>query len=200
MVCQLSTVFGIFARVALIVMKIKDLEFKKFIPADRIEKKVAALAKRIDKDYQDKTPVFLSILNGSFMFASDLMKHVTIPCRISFVKVSSYAGTASTGQIKTLIGHEESLFGLDIVIIEDIVDSGLTLQKIMEDLKGLGAKSVEAIALLRKHEAREKNIDVKYIGFELDNEFVLGYGLDYDGLGRNLPDLYKQGSSAPGAE
>jgi hypoxanthine phosphoribosyltransferase len=173
-------------------MKIKDLEFKKFIPADRIEKKVIALAKRIEKDYQGKTPVFLSILNGSFMFASDLMKQLTIPCRISFVKVSSYSGTASTGQIKTLIGHEESLFGLDIVIIEDIVDSGLTLQKIMEDLKGLGAKSVEAVALLRKHEAREKNVDVKYIGFELDNEFVLGYGLDYDGLGRNLPDLYKQ--------
>jgi hypoxanthine phosphoribosyltransferase len=173
-------------------MKVKDLEFKKFIPADRIEKKVAALAKRIDTDYQDKTPVFLSVLNGSFMFTSDLMKHVTISCRISFVKVSSYAGTASTGQIKTLIGHDESLFGLDIVIVEDIVDSGLTLQRIMEDLRGLGAKSVEAIALLRKHEAREKNIDVKYIGFELDNEFVLGYGLDYDGLGRNLPDLYKQ--------
>ncbi|HWA33165.1 MAG TPA: hypoxanthine phosphoribosyltransferase [Cyclobacteriaceae bacterium] len=179
-------------------MKIKDLEFKKFIPADRIEKKVVALAKRIDKDYQGKTPVFLAILNGSFMFASDLMKHVTIPCRISFVKVSSYSGTASTGQIKTLIGHEESLFGLDIVIIEDIVDSGLTLQKIMEDLKGLGAKSVEAISLLRKHEAREKNIEVKYIGFELDNEFVLGYGLDYDGLGRNLPDLYKQEPSTSG--
>jgi hypoxanthine phosphoribosyltransferase len=179
-------------------MKIKDLEFKKFIPADRIEKKIIALAKRIDKDYEDRTPVFLSILNGSFMFASDLMKQISIPCRISFVKVSSYAGTASTGQIKTLIGHEESLFGLDIIIIEDIVDSGLTLQKIMEDLKGLGAKSVEAISLLRKQEAREKNIAVKYIGFELDNEFVLGYGLDYDGLGRNFPDLYKQ--TVAGAE
>ncbi|MGC3989489.1 MAG: phosphoribosyltransferase family protein [Chthoniobacteraceae bacterium] len=126
------------------------------------------------------------------MFASDLMKHVTIPCRISFGKVSSYSGTASTGQVKTLIGHEESLFGLDIIVVEDIVDSGLTLQKIMEDLKGLGAKSVEAMALLRKHEAREKNIDVKYIGFELDDEFVLGYGLDYDGMGRNLPEIYKQ--------
>jgi hypoxanthine phosphoribosyltransferase len=173
-------------------MKIKDLEFKKFIPADRIDKKITALARRIDKDYENRIPVFLSILNGSFMFAADLMKQITIPCRISFVKVSSYSGTTSTGQIKTLIGHEESLFGLDIIIIEDIVDSGLTLQKIMEDLKGLGAKSVEAITLLRKQEAREKNINVKYIGFELDSEFVLGYGLDYDGLGRNLPDLYKQ--------
>lgn len=173
-------------------MKIKDLEFKKLIPAERIEKKVAALAHRIDKDYKDKFPVFLPVLNGSFMFASDLLKEVTIPCRVSFVKIASYSGTASTGQLKTLIGHDESLFGLDIVIVEDIIDSGQTLQKIMEELKALGAKSVEAIALLRKQPAREKNIDLKYIGFELENEFVLGYGLDYDGLGRNLKDIYKQ--------
>ena len=110
---------------------------------------------------------------------------------MSFVKISSYSGTSSTGQLKSLIGHEESLFNQDIIIVEDIVDSGLTLQKIMDDLKGLGAKSVEAIALLRKKEAREKKIDVKYVGFDLDSEFVLGYGLDYDGLGRNHKDIYK---------
>ena len=173
-------------------MKIKDLEFKKFIPADRLEKKVLSLAEQINKDYDGKTPVFLPVLNGSFMFASDLLKEITIFCRVSFVKISSYAGTASTGQLKTLIGHDESLFGLDIIIIEDIVDSGLTLEKLMEDLKGRGAKSVEAIALLRKKVAREKNIAVKYVGFELEDEFVLGYGLDYDGLGRNLKDIYKQ--------
>ena len=173
-------------------MKVKDLEFKKFLPSERIEKKVASLAEQINKDYSGKTPVFLPVLNGSFMFASDLLKDVTIPCRVSFVKISSYSGTASTGQLKTLIGHDESLFGLDIIIVEDIVDSGLTLQKIMEDLKGRGAKSVEAIALLRKQGARDKNIEVKYVGFELDSEFVLGYGLDYDGLGRNLRDIFKQ--------
>ena len=173
-------------------MKIKDLEFKKFIPADRLEKKVLSLAEQINKDYDGKTPVFLPVLNGSFMFASDLLKEITIFCRVSFVKISSYAGTASTGQLKTLIGHDESLFGLDIIIVEDIVDSGLTLEKLMEDLKGRGAKSVEAIALLRKKVAREKNIAVKYVGFELEDEFVLGYGLDYDGLGRNLKDIYKQ--------
>ncbi len=173
-------------------MKVKDLEFKKFLPAERIEKKIASLAQQINTDYEGKTPVFLPILNGAFMFASDLLKEVTIQCRISFVKVSSYSGTASTGQLNTLIGHDESVFGLDIIIVEDIVDSGLTLQKIMDDLKGLGAKSVEAIALLRKQPARDKNIYVKYVGFELENEFVLGYGLDYDGLGRNLRDVYKQ--------
>lgn len=173
-------------------MKIKDLEFKKLITADRIEKKIANLAEQINTDYADKTPIFLPILNGSFMFAADLLKEVTVPCRVSFVKISSYSGTASTGQINTLIGHEESLFGLDIIIVEDIVDSGLTLQKIMMDLKELGAKSVEAVSLLRKQPARDKNVHVKYVGFELDHEFVLGYGLDYDGLGRNLRDVYKQ--------
>ncbi len=173
-------------------MKIKDLEFKKFIPSERIEKKVASLARQIDKDYEGRTPLFLPVLNGSFMFASDLLKEVTIPSRVSFVKISSYSGTASTGQLKTLIGHDESLFDLDIVIVEDIVDSGLTLVKLMDDLKGRGAKSVEAVSLLRKQIAREKSIEVKYVGFEIENEFVLGYGLDYDGLGRNLKDIYKQ--------
>ena len=174
------------------MMTIKDLQFKKFIPAERIEKKVAALAKEIEKDYEDKTPIFLPVLNGSFMFASDLLKEITIPCRVSFVKISSYSGTASTGQLKSLIGHDESLFGADIIIVEDIVDSGLTLQKVIEELRSLGAKSVEAVSLLRKRPAREKNTEVKYVGFELENEFVLGYGLDYDGLGRNLKDIYKQ--------
>lgn len=171
-------------------MKIKDLTFKKLLTAERIGKKVAALAKLIEKDYQDKNPVFLPILNGSFMFAADLLKEITIPCRVSFVKISSYSGTASTGQLKTLIGHDESLFGTDIIIVEDIVDTGLTLEKIAEELKGLGAKSVECVALLRKQPAREKNIPIKYVGFELEHEFVVGYGLDYDGLGRNTKDVY----------
>ncbi len=125
------------------------------------------------------------------MFASDLLKEIKVPCRVSFVKTSSYSGTASTGQLKTLIGHEESLFNQHILIVEDIVDTGLTLEKIMEELRGLGAKSVEAISLLRKNPAREKKVDVKYVGFDLENEFVIGYGLDYDGLGRNYKDIYK---------
>jgi len=119
------------------------------------------------------------------------VKQMEMPCRVSFVKVSSYAGTASSGQLKTLIGLEESLFNQDIIIIEDIVDTGLTLQKIVEELKSLGTKSVEVVSLLRKQMAREKMIDVKYVGFEIENEFVLGYGLDYDGFGRNLEDIYQ---------
>ena len=172
-------------------MKIKDLEFKKTISSNKILERVSELAQQINTDYKDRSPIFLPVLNGSFMFASDLLKEINIPCRVSFVKISSYAGTSSSGQLKSLIGHEESLFNQDIIIVEDIVDSGLTLQKIMDDLKGLGAKSVEAISLLRKKEAREKKIDVKYVGFDLDTEFVLGYGLDYDGLGRNYKDIYK---------
>ncbi len=172
-------------------MQIKDLQFKKFIGKSKVQHQVRALAEQINTDYKDKSPVFLPILNGSFMFASDLIKQVEIPCKVSFVKVSSYAGTASSGQLKTLIGLEESLFNQDIIIIEDIVDTGLTLQKIVDELKSLGTKSVEVVALLRKQMAREKMIDVKYVGFEIENEFVLGYGLDYDGFGRNLEDIYQ---------
>jgi len=172
-------------------MKIKDLEFKPFIDKQSIQEKVGLLAEQINKDYADKSPVFLPILNGSFIFAADLLKKIDIHCRISFVKVSSYVGTASSGQLKTLLGVDESLFNQDVIIVEDIVDTGLTLQKIVEELKGLGTKSVEVATLLRKQPARSKNITCKYIGFDIDNEFVLGYGLDYDGLGRNLEEIYQ---------
>lgn len=172
-------------------MKIKDLDFKQFINKSSIQQKVRSLADQINEDYRGKTPLFLPILNGSFIFASDLIKQVELECRVSFVKVSSYAGTASTGQLKSLIGLEESLFNQDIIIVEDIVDTGLTLQRIVEELKSLGTKSVEVVALLRKQPAREKGIFTRYVGFEIDHEFVLGYGLDYDGLGRNLKDIYK---------
>lgn len=172
-------------------MKIKDLEFRQFINKSKIQQQVRALAEQLNLDYADKTPVFLPILNGSFMFAADLIRQIEIPCRVSFVKISSYIGTASSGQIKSLIGLEESLFNQHIVIVEDIVDTGLTLTKLVEELRSLGAKTVEVVTLLRKQPAREKNINVKYIGFEIEHEFVLGYGLDYDGLGRNLKDIYQ---------
>jgi hypoxanthine phosphoribosyltransferase len=171
-------------------MKLKDLTFKKHITEAKIEKKVLELANQINEDYKGKNPIFLPVLNGSFMFASDLIKNITLSSRVSFVKVSSYAGTNSTGQLKTLIGHEESVFNQHILIVEDIVDNGLTVSRILEELRGLGAKSVEIISLLRKKPAREKNVEVKYVGFDLDEEFVVGYGLDYDGLGRNLRDIY----------
>ncbi len=172
-------------------MNIKGIEFVEFIGETEIEKKIQALASEINQLYADKTPVFLPVLNGSFMFAADLLKHITIPCRISFVKVSSYDGLSSTGQLKTLIGLEESLFKQDVIVVEDIVDTGLTLQKILDELRALGTRSVEVISLLRKKPARDKGINVRFTGFDIEDEFVLGYGLDYDGLGRNQRNLLK---------
>ncbi len=172
-------------------MTIHDLTFQKFIDEEKIRSKVKALANRISEDYRDRIPCFLPILNGSFMFAADLLKEIDLQCRVSFVKIASYQGTQSTGKIKTLIGHEESLFNQDIIIIEDIVDTGISLQQTIDELRELGTKSVEAVSLFRKSSARDKNIDVKYVGFDIDNEFVVGYGLDYDGLGRNLNAIYK---------
>ena len=172
-------------------MQIKGIDFIEFISEEQIQQKVLALASQINEHYAGKTPVFLPVLNGSFIFAADLLKHVSIPCRLSFVKMSSYEGFSSTGQLKTLIGLDESLFKQDVVVVEDIVDTGLTLQKIMHELKSLGTRSVEVVALLRKKPAREKGIKVKFTGFEIEDEFVLGYGLDYDGLGRNYRRLLK---------
>jgi hypoxanthine phosphoribosyltransferase len=173
-------------------MKIKDLDFRKFIAEKKIQEKIAVLAQQINTDYKNKSAVFLPILNGSFMFAADLIKEIKIPCTVSFVKVSSYSGIQSTGQLKTLVGLDQSLFNQDILLVEDIIDTGLTLEKIVAELKSLGTKSVEVISLLRKKPAREKGIEIKYIGFDIDDEFVVGYGLDYDGLGRNYKDIYKQ--------
>lgn len=172
-------------------MKIRDIEFKAFISEADIRKKVQQLAADINAHYADKTPVFLPVLNGAFMFAADLLKEIHIPCRVSFVKTSSYDGLTTTGQLKTLIGLEESLFKQDVIVVEDVVDTGLTLEKIVEELRSLGTQSVEIAALLRKRPAREKNIPVRFTGFDIDNEFVLGYGLDYDGLGRNHRQLYR---------
>jgi hypoxanthine phosphoribosyltransferase len=172
-------------------MKIKEIEFTEFISAEQIQHKIQSLASEISHFYEGKTPVFLPVLNGSFMFAADLLKDISIPCRVSFVKISSYEGMGSTGQFKTLIGLDESLFNQDIVIVEDIVDTGLTLQKIIAELNSLGTRTVEVVSLLRKRPAREKGIRVRFTGFDIDTEFVLGYGLDYDGLGRNHKQLFQ---------
>lgn len=172
-------------------MNINGIQFTEFITEDEIQSKVKALAGEINALYNDKTPVFLPVLNGAFMFAADLLRYVSIPLRVSFVKLSSYDGMASTGQLKTLLGLEESLFKQDVLVVEDIVDTGLTLEKIVGDLQSLGTKSVEVVTLLRKKPAREKGVNVRFTGFDIEDEFVLGYGLDYDGLGRNYRQLYK---------
>lgn len=172
-------------------MKIKELEFEKFISADKIHERVKELATQLNADYEEKSPLLLPILNGSFIFAADLVRELNVECRISFVKHASYQGTQSTGQLKTLIGLNESIFGQDLIIIEDIMDTGLTLSKVAEELSSLGTRSVEIISLIRKAPAREHAVKPKYVGFDIENEFVLGYGLDYDGFGRNLKDIYQ---------
>lgn len=172
-------------------MKIKDLEFKKFITAPKINEKVKALGVQINEDYKGKKPLLLPILNGSFIFAADLVRELKVDCRISFVKHSSYQGTQSSGQLNTLIGLNESLFGQDLIIIEDIMDTGLTLSKVVQEFGTLGVKSVEVVTLVRKSSARDHAVQPKYVGFDIEDEFVLGYGLDYDGYGRNLRDIYK---------
>lgn len=171
-------------------MKLKDLTFQKYIRQTEIKNRVIELAGKITKDYQKKTPLLLPVLNGSFMFASDLMKHIKVDCRVSFVKHASYEGTSNM-PLKTLIGLNESVFGLDVLVVEDIMDTGETLQKVVNELKGLGAKSVEVVVLLRKAKSKKHNLKPKYIGFEIADPFVVGYGLDYDGLGRNYPDVYQ---------
>lgn len=172
-------------------IRLHDRTFTHLLSAAAIQHQVIALADRINRDYADRKIFFVAVLNGSFMFAGDLTKKIQPECRISFVKLASYKGTRSTGHLRTIFGLEESVFGQHVVIIEDIVDTGLTLAKMIDDLKNLGAQSIETVSLFRKKSSREQGTEVKYVGFELDNEFVVGYGLDYDGLGRNLPDVYQ---------
>lgn len=176
-------------------MQIKGVEFVEFISEEAIQQKVTALAADINESYAERNPVFLPVLNGSFMFAADLLRQITIPSRVSFVKLSSYDGMSSTGQLKTLLGLEQSLFKQDVLVVEDIVDTGLTLERIVSDLHDLGTNSVEVITLLRKKPAREKGVNVRFVGFDIEEEFVLGYGLDYDGLGRNYRQLFRATSA-----
>lgn len=171
-------------------MKVKDKEFSIFIEESSIEERVAVLAKEISHDYQGKTPLFVAVLNGSFMFASDLMKGIEIPAEISFIKLNSYNRTHSTGKVKELIGLDENIFGRHLIIIEDIVDTGLTIKHMLEELRELGPKSIEIASLLHKKEATKEPLDIRYVGFEIPKKFVVGYGLDYDGQGRNLRDIY----------
>ncbi len=172
-------------------MKIKDKEFQIFIDKKAIKKRIKEVAAVINEDYKGKTPLFLAILNGSFMFASDLMKQVRLDSEITFIKVSSYKATQSTGKIKELLGLQENIFKRDIIILEDIVDSGQTMTHITEALKTLGPSSIEIGTLLFKPEALVTDLHIKYIGFEIPNNFVVGFGLDYDGYGRNLKDIYR---------
>ena len=172
-------------------MKIKDKTFKILISEEDLQTRITAICKAINKDYKDKKPLFIGILNGSFMFVADVFKNITLQSEISFIKLASYTEMTNSGSIKELIGLNENLFKRDIIILEDIIDSGRTISSVLEEFKLRGASSVEVATLLLKPDALKVDIDIKYIGFEISNEFVVGYGLDYDGLGRNSRSIYQ---------
>ena len=173
------------------LVTIKDKTFRVSIPAAEIDSAVAATASRINAAHKDDTPVFLCVLNGAFMFASDLLKKINIECEISFVKLASYhGGMTSTGSIKKLIGLNNDLKGRTIIIVEDIVDTGNTIESLMDQLAEHEPAAVHVAALLFKPEAYTKDIPIDYVALEVPNLFLVGYGLDYDQLGRNLEDIY----------
>lgn len=172
-------------------VKVRDKEFSLFLTAADIDEGVAQVADMINKDMEGKDPLFLCVLNGAFIFASDLLKKITIDCEISFVKLSSYEGTKTTNTIRELIGLDQSIEGRTIIIIEDIVDTGLTMEYTRKKLRELGADEVRIATLLFKPEAFKQDYALDYVGIVIPNKFIVGYGLDYDGYGRNLPDIYQ---------
>mgnify|MGYP001751312292 FL=1 len=172
------------------VIQIKDKRFKTFIPEEKIMKEVARVADEINRDLSGTNPLFISVLNGSFMFTADLMKHLTMPCEVSFVKLASYEGTSSTGKVKELVGLGDDITGRTVVIVEDIVDTGLTMKQLVETLRARGPKDIKIATLLVKPDKLKVELDINYVAMNIPNDFIVGYGLDYDGLGRNYRDIY----------
>ncbi len=172
------------------IVKVKDKEFRLSITAEQIREAIAREAARINSDFVGQEPLFLAVLNGSFMFAADLMRHITLPNEIAFVKMASYEGMGSTGKVKELIGLTQDIEGRHIVIVEDIVDTGLTMQHMLETLKAKNPASISICTLLLKPDKLQVELDVKYCALRIPNDFIVGYGLDYDGYGRNLADIY----------
>lgn len=170
---------------------VRDKEFVSYLTDNQIQQRVAELAAIIEVDYKDKNPLFIGVLNGSFMFVADLMKNLSIECEIAFIRLSSYSGMESTGSVKQVLGLQDNVFDRHIVLLEDIVDSGLTMEQTVAFFEDRGPKSIEISTLLFKPESLEKDLSIKYVGFEIPEKFVVGYGLDYDGHGRNLKDIYQ---------
>ncbi|MGM9689199.1 MAG: hypoxanthine phosphoribosyltransferase [Alloprevotella sp.] len=171
-------------------IQVRDREFTVSIPEAVILQRVAQVAEQINSDLKGENPLFLAVLNGSFMFAADLLRGINIPCEISFVRMASYEGTSSTGKVKELLGLKEDISGRTIVVVEDIIDSGLTMEHLLQTLQQKGPKQVKVASLLVKPGNLKVDLDIPYCCFEIPNDFIVGYGLDYDGYGRNLRDIY----------
>ena len=172
------------------IVKIKDKTFKTSISEQEIKQRIREVAAKINEDMAGKNPLFLGVLNGAFMFAADLMREITIPCEISFVKLASYQGTTSTGKVKEIFGINEDLTDRTVIIIEDIVDTGRTMKQMMESLGTRRLASVHVCCLFVKPDKLHEPIDIDYACFSIPNDFIVGYGLDYDQYGRNLREIY----------
>lgn len=173
------------------IIKVHDKYFVPYMTEVTVLERIAQLAEQIDKDYAGKKPLFIAILNGSFMFASDLFKYISIEAEICFIKLASYKGTKSTGQVITAIGLDTDIVDRHVVVLEDIIDTGKTMNEFLPQLQNQQPASLKIAALLHKPEATAYPITIDYLGFSVPDKFLLGYGLDYDGLGRNLKEIYQ---------
>lgn len=172
------------------MITIKDKTFVPFLEPAELEKRIIELARSLDADYEGKNPLFIVVLKGAFLFAAELFKHLGSACEVTFVRLSSYQSLESSGKVKQIIGLEESVQGRHVVIVEDIVDTGLTMAQLTAQLSQKGAASVEIATLLHKPDALRENVSIRYLGFTIENRFVVGFGLDYEEQGRNLPGVY----------
>lgn len=172
-------------------VQVNDKIFSLYISENEIKEQVKKVAVAMNEELAGKKPLFLVVLNGAFMFAADLLREIEIPCEVSFVRVSSYEGTSSTGEVKELIGLNENIEGRTLVVVEDIIDSGVTMREMLRMLKEKNPADVRVASLFVKPDNLKVNLDIHYRCFDIANDFIVGYGLDYDQEGRNLPDIYK---------
>ncbi len=172
-------------------VRILDKDFELFIEAATIQERIKRVAADINNDLKNKDPIFIAVLNGSFMFAGDLMKEVSIPCEITFVRIASYRGMSTTKDLKEVLGLNEDIKGRTVVIVEDIVDTGHTIERLIQQFTALEPKEIKIATLLFKPKALIKDVKPDYVALEIPNDFIVGFGLDYDGFGRNLQDIYK---------
>ena len=175
-------------------MRIADLNFKKYLTREVLEERIRELGESISNDYKGQDLLLISILKGSFIFTADLVRNIDLPVELEFIQLSSYRGTESTGSIQEKIPFEKDVSGRNVILIDDILDTGLTISYLHEKISSLNPSSIEIASLLLKPEVFQDKLNVKYLGFEVPNLFLVGYGLDLDGIGRNLPDLYVRDS------
>jgi hypoxanthine phosphoribosyltransferase len=175
----------------MVKISLLDKEFKLYIPAEKIQAQVQSIADRMNSELKNEDVIFIGVLNGAFMFASDLLRKISFNVQVSFVKLTSYQGTISTGNVRRLIGINETLKDKTVVIIEDIIDTGRTIESIINQIKGFRPRQIYVASLLLKPEFYNKDLKLDYVGFQIPKDFVVGYGLDYQGYGRNLRSLYK---------